>query len=72
MESLTIDILNPKAGKLLQDLADLDLIAIRNSSKIGLSSILDKLQSKPGPVPTMEEITQEVESVRAKRYANKG
>ena len=28
MESITIEILNPKAKKLLQDLADLNLIAI--------------------------------------------
>ena len=30
METLQIDILNPKAKKLLEDLADLDLIKINN------------------------------------------
>ena len=36
MESITIEILNPKAKKLIQDLADLNLISIsktKNSSK---------------------------------------
>jgi len=29
METVKVDIINPKARKLLKDLADLDLIAIR-------------------------------------------
>lgn len=32
MESLTIEIINPKAKKLLQSLVDLNLISISNSS----------------------------------------
>lgn len=32
MEKLTIEILNPKAKKLLQDLADMDLIALDKNS----------------------------------------
>ncbi len=32
MESLTIEIINPKAKKLLQNLADLNLISISNTS----------------------------------------
>lgn len=34
MESLTIEIINPKAKKLLQDLADLNLIAIPEQKTI--------------------------------------
>jgi len=33
METVKVDILNPKARKLLKDLADLDLIAIRKSTR---------------------------------------
>lgn len=69
MNSLRIDILNPKAAKLLKDLADLNLIAIHDSSKTGFSEVLKKLRSKAKSVPTFEEITSEVELVRSKRYA---
>jgi hypothetical protein len=72
MNSMRIDILNPKAAKLLRDLADLNLIAIQDSSKSGFASVLKKLRSKAKSVPTLEEITKEVELVRSKRYAKKG
>lgn len=68
---MRIDILNPKAAKLLRDLADLNLIAIQDSSKSGFASVLKKLRSKAKSVPTLEEITKEVELVRSKRYAKK-
>lgn len=71
MASLYVDILNPKAGKLLQDLADLDLISIREI-KDGDSflKIVKKLRAKAkNSPPDLEVITKEVESVRAKRYA---
>ena len=67
-----VDILNPKAGKLLQDLADLDLIAIRQTPQDGFLNVLNKLRTKAktvGKAPSLEEITAEVEAVRAKRYA---
>lgn len=66
--SIRIDILNPKAVKLLKSLADLELIAIRENSKKGFSEILKKLRSKSEIAPELEEITKEVEKVRAKRY----
>jgi hypothetical protein len=69
---MRIDILNSKAAKLLRDLADLNLIAIQDSSKSGFASVLKKLRSKAKSVPTLEEITKEVELVRSKRYAKKG
>jgi len=61
--------LNPKAAKLLKDLADLNLIAIQDNSKNGFASVLKKLRSKAKSAPTLDEITKEVESVRSKRYA---
>ena len=68
---MQIDILNPKAGKLLKDLADLGLIAIRNtSSDDGFLKLVNKFRAKAkSKPPTMEQITKEVESVRTARYA---
>lgn len=73
METIQIEILNPKAKKLLKDLADLKLIAIGKSinTKNEFKSLLSKLRSNSDEAPTLEEITKEVESVRANRYANK-
>lgn len=67
METIKVDILNPKARKLLKDLADLDLIAIRKSAKSEFSEVLKKLRSKSENVPGPEEIASEVESVRLRR-----
>jgi hypothetical protein len=69
MNTMTIDILNPKASKLLKDLADLNLISIRANSKKGFATVLNKLRSNSKKAPSLEEITKEVELVRAKRYA---
>ncbi|MEN0052469.1 MAG: hypothetical protein AAGC65_02320 [Mucilaginibacter sp.] len=68
MDTLKINILNPKALKLLQDLAALDLIAIQDQSKTGFQDMLKRLRDKKSDL-TLEEITKEVETVRSKRYA---
>lgn len=72
MNTMRIEILNPKAVKLLNDLADLNLISIENSTENGFAIILEKLRSKSISAPTIDEITSEVELVRSKRYAKKG
>jgi hypothetical protein len=70
MNTIRVDILNPKAVKLLQDLADLNLIAIQETPKSnGFSTVLNKLRLKNVSAPSLDEITKEVELVRAKRYA---
>ena len=69
MNTITVNILNPKAARLLKDLADLNLIAIQDTSKNGFAIILKKLRSKAKSAPSLEEITNEVELVRSKRYA---
>ncbi len=69
MNTFQVDILNPKATKLLKDLADMNLIAIRDTSKTGFATVLKKLRSKSKSAPTIDEITKEVELVRSKRYA---
>ncbi len=71
MKSYQIDILNPKAEKLLQDLADLELISFRKTEE-NLQSVIKRLRKKAlANPPSLEEITKEVEIVRAKRYATK-
>ncbi len=72
MNTVRVDILNPKAAKLLKDLADLKLIAIQDTSKNGFASVLKKIRSKAKSAPTLDEITNEVELVRSKRYATQG
>jgi hypothetical protein len=69
METMRIDILNPKAAKLIKNLADLKLIAIRKPNENNFSEFVEKLRSKAESAPSLEEITREVELVRSKRYA---
>jgi hypothetical protein len=67
-----VDILNPKADKLLKDLADLKLISLTKTSKDPFLSAVKSLRKKAAAIkaPSLEEITKEVETVRAKRYAS--
>ncbi len=65
METVKVDILNPKARKLLKELADLDLIAICESSKSGFSDVLKNIRYKSENVPSSEEIAKEVTLIRA-------
>ena len=73
METLRIEIVNPKAKRLLKDLADMNLITIGKSvnPKIEFKGLLSRLRSKSDSAPSLDEITREVENVRAIRYANK-
>jgi len=70
MNTMRIDILNPKATQLLRELEALNLIAIQDTSQDSFAGVLEKLRAKFKSVPSMEEITTEVEIVRSKRYAN--
>ncbi|MCS6988230.1 MAG: hypothetical protein NZM06_01810 [Chloroherpetonaceae bacterium] len=46
MKTIQVEILNPKATKLLKDLADLNLIAIKDASQSGFARALRKLRSR--------------------------
>ena len=71
MESLRIEIINPKAKRLLKNLADMELIKIKKeTTKSDFSEILDKLRSQSDNAASLDEITKEVESVRKVRYEN--
>ncbi len=70
MTTWQVDILNPKAKKLLKDLADMNLISIRNPADDGFLKIVNKLRKKAkNEVPDVREILAEVNSVRSARYA---
>jgi hypothetical protein len=72
MTTIEVNIINPKAGKLLKDLADMNLISIREKSENSFSKLAKKIRAKAKDnAPTMLEITKEVEAVRSKRYAKK-
>jgi hypothetical protein len=69
METIKIDILNPKAKKLLRNLADLNLIKIKKEKKKSdFSSLLEKLRLNSADEISLDEITNEVEQVRKLRY----
>ncbi len=68
MESIRIDIINPKAKRLLKDLADLKLIRINKDVKSEFSSLIKKLRNKSSKDLSLDEITKEVENVRKSRY----
>jgi len=70
MTSIQVDILNPKAEKILKQLADLNLIAIRKTKADNFLKVVNKVRKKAKTNPiSLEEITKEVELVRQKRYA---
>jgi hypothetical protein len=69
MDTLRINIINPKAMRLLKDLADMDLISIQSNSENGFEDVLKQLRAKSDSAPSLADITKEVEAVRAKRYA---
>lgn len=68
MTVIRIELLDPRAKALIEDLAKMNLIRIQDvdSSKERFSALLNKLRSKED-VPTLEEISEEVEAVRAAR-----
>ena len=57
MESITVEILNPKAKKLLQDLADLNLIAISKIKSSNNQEWLDLSEEhRSGILKAIDEI----------------
>ena len=69
METLRIEIINPKAKHLLKSLADMNLIKIKKEkAKSDFTELLKKLRNQSEDVPSLDEITKEVELVRKDRY----
>jgi hypothetical protein len=68
METLRIEILNPKAKALLKDLVDLDLIKIKKETvKSEFKELFDRFRMNSHHAPTLDEIKAEVEIVRKAR-----
>ena len=68
MNTIQVNILNPKAEVILKDMVKKNWITIQKPSKSSLQSVLNNLRSKAKTAPSLKEITKEVELVRAKRY----
>ena len=69
METVKIDILNPKAKLILKNLADLNLIRIEKvKPEYQFKDLLEKFRKNSENSPSLDEITAEVESVRKTRY----
>lgn len=66
METLRIEILNPKAKKLLKDLAELKLISIEK--QVSLKELLIRFRKNEYKVPSIDEIALEVREERQTRY----
>ena len=67
-EIVSIEIINPEVKNLLESLASLKYIKIRDDGSKELKKILDKIRNNSQEEISMEEITKEVEIVRKARY----
>lgn len=71
METLKVDILDPRARKLLRNLADQNLITIRETSTDAFRQLLTSLRNQTQQPPDLETITADVEKARTRRYTTK-
>jgi len=73
MEAISIEIINPKAKRILKSLEELNLIRITKpvNSTRDLKQLLVRLRSKQTASLSMDEITSEVEESRTSRYGKK-
>ena len=69
MERMQIDILNPKAKKLLRSLDEMNLIKInKTKDKSDFLALIKKIRARSSDEISHDEITNEVEQVRSLRY----
>ena len=69
MTVLNIELVDPRAKSLLEELAKLNLIRIQGETKPSLSSIAERIRKRAAAeAVTEEEIITEVEKVRAALY----
>jgi len=72
MDTYQVEILEPGAKRLLEDLAEMDLITVHAiEPKKSLRRLLERMRSAGGNGLTPDEITEEVELVRSERYVRK-
>ncbi len=71
MNTVQVNILNPKAAQLLQTLADLKVISIKQDKEDAFIKAVKKIRSKAkNNPPSLDEITKEVDAVRTERYSH--
>ncbi len=71
MEALKIEILNPKALKLIRGMQDLNLIKVSDAPATKFKAYLKRMRQNSSTAPSLEEITKIVEKVRSARYSKK-
>ena len=74
MNTIRVEVLNPASITLLKELEKLKLIAIHESEKVKSYSgdfidFVNIIRSKSNDIPSLEEITAEVEQQRSEMYA---
>ena len=74
MTVIKIELIDPNARILLEDLAKLNLIRIQEveTPQQRFAALLTRLRSNEAEVPTLEEIAKEVEIVRTERQVSNG
>ncbi len=70
MKTYQIQLLEPNAERLLEELVNLKLISFQElpNSKQLFSQLLTKFRENENDLLDLEEITKEVEIIRSKRY----
>jgi len=71
MSTIRIEILNPNALKLIEGMQDLKLIKVSDEPESKLKTYLKKMRKNTALIPSVDEITEIVEEVRAERYGKK-
>ena len=71
MEAYKLEVLDPKALKLIKGMQDLKLIRITKEPVNSVRQYLKKMRQNASSAPSLDEITEMVEKVRTKRYAKK-
>lgn len=70
MDTYQIEIIEPKAKRLLDELVNLNLIKFRRVEPTQqFQELIQKIRARDQAPPSLEEIAAEVEIVRAERYA---
>ena len=71
MEAYKLEILDPKALKLIKGMQDLNLIRVTKEPVSSMQLYLNKMRKNASNAPSLDEITSIVEKVRSKRYEKK-
>lgn len=71
MEAIKIEILNPKALKLIKGMQELDLIRVSEAPASRLKSYLKKMRQHSATAPGKDEIAKIVKEVRVANHAKK-